>query len=243
VVATLASALALAGVGADAVTFVSSVGRSRHGRTRQEKGRGGGSDSSTRLRSNFHDIPPKDVGNDAPAVDRDENFPTYRLASSDSYVARSILVTQQTKVYFIHFSFDAIDVSDLKSDFITISRCPSDGNDLVEARMRVSLRIKRKFASCDPVDLLHRSSHPELTTDEWRFGYSGFKRKLSFFSLDGGSLLHSGTILAFVAPDPRNDVTESVTFQTCRASAQSPAALHNEFSWIDDVSSVTSVIH
>src|ERR1700679_3811988 len=63
-VPALAGALALAGVAADAVTFVSRVGRSRHGRTRQEKGCGGGGDSSTRLRSNFHDIPPKDVGND-----------------------------------------------------------------------------------------------------------------------------------------------------------------------------------
>src|ERR1700733_413489 len=58
-VAALAGALALAGVGADAVPFVSRIGRRRHGRTRQEKGGGGGGDSSTRLRSKFHDIPPK----------------------------------------------------------------------------------------------------------------------------------------------------------------------------------------
>src|ERR1700677_1264745 len=66
-VAALAGALALAGVGADAVTFVSRIGRSRHGRTRQEEGGGSGGDSGTRLRCNFHDIPPKDVGNDSDA--------------------------------------------------------------------------------------------------------------------------------------------------------------------------------
>src|SRR6185437_12268485 len=138
-VAALTGALALAGVGADAVTFVSRIGRSRHGRTRQEKGGGGGGDSSTRLRSYFHDIPPKDVGNDAPTVDRDRRtdlHPAIATLKIDfGYTANQNLFHQSQVRCEIS--------SDLKANSITISGCPSNREGLLDVCVRASLRFER----------------------------------------------------------------------------------------------------
>jgi len=40
-----------------------------------------------------------------------------------------------------------------------------------------------------PLDLRHWITHPELSTDDRRFGYSSFKRKVSFFGLAAGLCL------------------------------------------------------
>jgi hypothetical protein len=56
VIAALAGALALAGVRTDAVAFASGVSRRRrYGRTREEQGCSGDSESSTRLGIQLHD--------------------------------------------------------------------------------------------------------------------------------------------------------------------------------------------
>jgi hypothetical protein len=128
-VAALTGALALAGVGADAVTFVSRIGRSRHGRTRQEEGGGSGGDSGTRLRCNFHDIPPKDVGNDFQMRTKSRRFPGSSHAGKSS------------------------------------------------VQMRMTVDLPHAIHSI----FRHWITHPELTTDDPRFGYSRSKRKFLFF--------------------------------------------------------------
>jgi hypothetical protein len=113
-VAALAGALALAGIGADAVTFVSRVNGSRHGRTRQEQGGGSGGDSGTRLRGNLHErFSKRGFAKNAPTAGQTKFRP------ADLHPAklrlRFALVTRQTKIFFqsylVHGFFDCKVVS------------------------------------------------------------------------------------------------------------------------------------
>src|ERR1700733_5171539 len=58
-------------------------------------------------------------------------------------------------------------------------------------RMRVNLGSNendRRLTSCNPLDLRHWITHPELNTDDRRFGYSRFKRKLLFFRFNRATI-------------------------------------------------------
>src|ERR1700684_1003470 len=102
----------------------------------------------------------------------------------------------------------AIAAPDLEVSFMTFLQ-KDVGNDLKMriksrrfsgVRMRVNLGSNendRRLTSCNPLDLRHRIAHPELTTDGRRFGYSGFKRKVSFFSIDSRSMPNPDAIQIF----------------------------------------------
>jgi hypothetical protein len=141
----------------------------------------------------------KDVGNDAATVDRERNLPTYRPASSDSYVGdRFWLHTDQNLFHQLQVRCKIS--SDLKANSITISGCPSNREGLLQVRMREvsgSNENDRRLLSCTPVDLRHWITDPKLITDQRRFGYSGFKRKVSFFGLDSRSMPNPGGIQIF----------------------------------------------
>src|ERR1700719_1072008 len=50
---------------------------------------------------------------------------------------------------------------------------------------------------CTPVDPRHWIPHPNLITDERRFGYRGCERKVSFFGLDSPSMPNPSAIQIF----------------------------------------------
>src|SRR6185437_16692710 len=80
----------------------------------------------------------------------------------------------------------------------------------------------RRLTPYSPVDLRHWITHPELTTDERRFGYSGFKRKVSFFRLDGPSMPDPDLIQVFHCPSGVESAErrrESVALQAIRLHA------------------------
>src|SRR5664279_5948971 len=88
----------------------------------------------------------KDVGNDAPTVDRDgisrrtDLHPAIATLEIDfGYTANQNLFHQLQVRCKIS--------SDLKANLITISRCPSNREGLLEVRMRASLRFERERPS------------------------------------------------------------------------------------------------
>src|ERR1700691_3132983 len=102
----------------------------------------------------------------------------------------------------------AIAAPDLEVSFMTFLQ-KDVGNDLKMriksrrlpgVRMRVNLGSNEndpRLTSCNPLDLRHWITHPELTTDDRRFGYSSFKRKFSFFWIDSRSMPNPDRIQIF----------------------------------------------
>jgi hypothetical protein len=99
-IAALAGALALAGVGADAVTLVGRIACGRHGCAGQEQGCCGSGDSGAGLGSNFHHSSSIRVFKSAGDFDR-ETFPG-QPAPGFSYVTNWLLVTWSTAYFIIY---------------------------------------------------------------------------------------------------------------------------------------------
>jgi hypothetical protein len=92
-------------------------------------------------------------------------------------------------------------------------------------------------------------THPELITDERRFGYKGFKRKISFFGLDSPFMPNHGRIHLFHGASDVGSVDVTVKkvwrFKPVDRWGTALVALHNKTAlidqdlFIDNISSMT----
>jgi hypothetical protein len=174
----------------------------------------------------------------------------YRPASSDSYVGDRFWLHSQPK--FISSAPGSM------QDFIRLeSQLDNDLRMPMQSRRSAgSLHAEispndndRRLTSCSSVDLRHWITHPKLTTDERRFGYRGFKRKVSFFGLDGPSMPNPGGIHIFHGASDVGSADVTVKkvwrFRPVDRRGTAPVALHNKTAlidqdlFIDNVSSMT----